>query len=257
MSKCEYDLIICVFGCDTIDKYKQQIIKINETWGALAKTYDTVKLLFFLGEEKTDLIGEEFIHLSGVNNDYLSASYKQSFGLKYINDNYNYKFVYVCGTDTYINIPKMLRFIQDYDHNNNLYIGGYGSYHINFIHRYFYYHDGGAGFIITKNTLNKLYPYLIDMNSEWEKMCKEYNYKHYIPACDVAISYYLQKKINTNVIKVGAHIFSGYNYNYDNFIKENNSYFIHYLKQAITIHPLSLDNFDKVTFILRENNYYL
>jgi hypothetical protein len=45
-----------------------------------------VKLLFFMGEEKTtdEFVGDEFVYLPGVSNDYLSASYKQYLGLKLI-----------------------------------------------------------------------------------------------------------------------------------------------------------------------------
>ncbi len=248
-----YDLIICVFGCVTIDKYKKQVEKINETWGYESLQYPgKVKLLYFLGEEKTNLRGENYIYLPDVKNDYFSASYKQSLGLKYIKEKYNCKFVYICGTDTYVNIPKMLMFIQDYDYNDNLYIGGHGSYHNNFIQNNFYFHDGGAGFIITKDCLNKLYPYLNDMNSIWEKMCIEKKRTDYVPACDVAISYYLQKIINSRLIKVSSYIFCG-----NNFFVENNQNLMKCLKENITMHPLSLSNFDELTSIFKKNTFYL
>ena len=44
-----YDIIFCIFGCDTIPKYKNEILKINETWGKIALQYN-IKLLYFLGE---------------------------------------------------------------------------------------------------------------------------------------------------------------------------------------------------------------
>ena len=46
-----HEIIIAVFGCDTKDKYKQQILKIEETWGDTAKK-NNILVLFFLGEEK-------------------------------------------------------------------------------------------------------------------------------------------------------------------------------------------------------------
>ena len=32
-----YDIIICVFACDTKEKYRNEILKINETWGSIIK----------------------------------------------------------------------------------------------------------------------------------------------------------------------------------------------------------------------------
>ena len=100
-----YDLIICVFGCHTIDKYKQQIKKINETWGKKCESYSNIKLLYYLGGERTDEFSDSrYIYLPNITNDYLSASYKQFLGLKQVYENFNTKFIICCGTDTYLNI---------------------------------------------------------------------------------------------------------------------------------------------------------
>ena len=95
------NIIFCIFGCDTIDGYKKEILKIKETWGKAtqlptdkppegATASDSNHLLFFLGEEGP-FTGDEYIHLENVENDYLSASYKQYGGLKYIYENYNFQ----------------------------------------------------------------------------------------------------------------------------------------------------------------------
>ena len=104
-----HKIIIAVFGCDTIDKYKQQILKIEETWGATAKK-NNILVLFFLGEEKI-LSGYQYIHLPGIKNDYLSASYKQNLGVKYIHDNFEYKYILFCGSDTFLCIHNLLNFL--------------------------------------------------------------------------------------------------------------------------------------------------
>ena len=110
------DLIILVFACYTIEHYRNQIEIINTTWGAKCETYKNIKILYFLGEEKvtgfndTDCI--KYINLDGVKNDYLSASYKQFLGMKYIYENYKTKFIISIGTDTYLNIPKLLLYIN-------------------------------------------------------------------------------------------------------------------------------------------------
>ena len=86
------DLVIVVFACDTVEKYKRQIETINSTWGKKCETYQNVKILFFLGEEKTqnftDTDNCKYINLEGVKNDYMSASYKQFLGMKHVYENY-------------------------------------------------------------------------------------------------------------------------------------------------------------------------
>ena len=53
-------LVICVFGCVTVPKYRHQVEKINATWGK--ECIGDVKLLFFLGEEVVpDFIGDSYI----------------------------------------------------------------------------------------------------------------------------------------------------------------------------------------------------
>ena len=90
------DLIVCVFACATIQKYKDEILKIEETWGKRAAEKG-VKVLYFLGEEPTDLIdNEKYIYLKNVENDVASAAHKQNLGLKYIYENYDAEFVFVC-----------------------------------------------------------------------------------------------------------------------------------------------------------------
>ena len=105
------DLIVLVYACYTVSKYKKQIEIMNSTWVKKCETYKNIKVLYFLGEEKihgfndTDCI--KYINLFGVKNDYLSASYKQFLGMKYIYENYKTKFIICLGTDTYLNIPKL------------------------------------------------------------------------------------------------------------------------------------------------------
>jgi hypothetical protein len=52
--KPKYKLVINIFACATVEKYKNEILKINETWGKVAEELG-IKVLFFLGEEQTDL----------------------------------------------------------------------------------------------------------------------------------------------------------------------------------------------------------
>ena len=110
-----YNIIFCIFGCDTIDKYRKEILKIKETWGKAPKAPCEKdlenKILFFLGE-KGPLHDDDCIHLENVENDYLSASYKQYGGLKYIYENYNFNYIFICGTDTFVLMDNLINYIN-------------------------------------------------------------------------------------------------------------------------------------------------
>ena len=247
------DLIIGVYACDTIQNYKEQILKVNETWGKVCSTHTNIKLIYFLGEEKTEYFsGENYVNLKGVKNDYLSASYKQFLGLKHIYENYRPKMVLFCGTDTYLNIEKLLLYIKKFNPVENLYIGGHGCNRtIN--NKNIYFHSGGPGFILTYTCLSKLYPLFESLMSEWTNLCQRNNLNHLIPACDVAIGYYIQlPSVNSTIIKTDDLSFLGCNYLghpcHLNMIE---------MKYIISCHYMSLNDFDTFTTILNENNYFL
>ena len=248
-------LIILVYACYTLDKYKNQIETINLTWGKKCETFSNIKILYFLGEEKindfndTDCI--KYINLHGIKDDYLSASYKQFLGMKYIYENYTPKFVFCVGTDTYLNIPKLISYTNNFDFTDCLYIGGHGCERQIGSNKY-YFHSGGPGFIITHNVLKKIYSLLPNLMEDWINLCIENNIKYLIPACDVAISYYLQQpNINVKIIK-------------------NDSSFFHCNYKGVPCHPLQVNmrniischlmsqiDFYNFTNILNQNKYFI
>lgn len=252
----EYDLIILIFACDTIEKYKKQIEIINLTWGKKCEEYDNILILYFLGEEKTNYFKDynniKYINLNGVTNDHLSASYKQFLGMKYIYENYKTKFIMCIGTDTYLNIPKLLSFINIYNHMDNLYIGGDGmSRQIG--HKEYYFHSGGSGFILSYNCLTKIYDSLYNLMENWINVCDQNNVSYLINACDIAISYYLQQpEINSKIIKINDLSFLACNYKgapcYRNLIIMDN---------IISCHFMDENDFYNFTEILNKNNYYI
>lgn len=247
------DLVICVFACDTIERYKQQIIKINDTWGKVANSHPNIELLFFLGEATTDITGLNYIHLQDVQNDNVSALYKQMFGLKYIYENYNSKFIFVCGTDTYPNIKRLLQFIGNYDHTENLYIGGHGDdIYIN--KKKIYFHSGGPGFIITSTCLAKLYPMLENSPIAWIQLCIDQNIvRDLAGASDVAIACLIQiPNVNSTIVKVDDMSFL--HCNYKGFPCHINHVDV---KNIISCHNMSLGDFDCFTKILEDNNYFV
>jgi hypothetical protein len=279
MDEKEYDLIICVYGCDTIPKYNEQIRVINDTWGKLCNISElNVKLLYFLGEKTNDdsFIGENYIHLPGVCDDYSSASYKQYQGLKYIHENFKYKFVFCCGTDTYVNIPKMLGLKHNLDYNVNFLIGGDIGWRIINSSRYLFFF-GGAGFLLTKKSLSLLYPLLPNIMDKWTEICihnkidfepndKYYNVEknlivtiEHIDSCDVSISYFLQQpEINTKLINLPKLFYfcnyRGFTYDPDKPIYEIKPV---YSDHIVTCHLMTTQDCYDFTKLLIEKSYYM
>jgi len=252
----EYDLIILVYACYTIDKYREQIKCINDTWGKKCEEYANIKLLYFLGERKMDGFNDteriQYINLEGVTDDSLSASYKQFLGMEYIYRHYKPKFVICLGTDAYLNIPKLLSYIDNFDYNECLYIGGHGS-KIQFGFKDYYYHSGGPGFIITYNCLEKIYNKLPDLMEDWINVCNE-RYKHYLTRePDVAISYYLQQPdINARIIKTNNLSFLHCNY----YGVPCHLYKVD-VSNIISCHSMNSRDFYDFTDILHNNNYFI
>lgn len=276
----EYDLIICVYGCDTIPKYNEQIRVINDTWGKLCNTSEyNVKLLYFLAEKTNDdsFFGDIYIHLPGVLDDYSSASHKQYQGLKYIHENFKYKYVFCCGTDTYVNVPKMLELKYFFDHNLNYLIGGDTGYRIINNCRYLFFF-GGAGFLLTKKSLSLLYPLIPNIMDKWTEICiqnkpktdivlddKSYNLikhlilsKEHIDSCDVSIAYFLQlPEINTKLI-ILPKLFYFCNYKgftYDELVPIYDIKPV-YTDHIITCHLMTTQDCYDFTKLLLENSYY-
>ena len=245
------ELAICIFACATLSKYKDQILKMNETWIKDAKNKN-VKIFYFLGEEQTDLQGPEYIYLPNILNDYESASHKQNLGLKYICDNYDADFIFCCGTDTFVNIPKMLKLINEYNPEEKLYIGGHGA-EVNFVK---YFHSGGAGFILSKGSLSCMYSHFENMMKTWKNICDNNNSSYLYPACDVCIGYYVEllelKTIINNDGFVSCNYRGFYDSNRQRCCGENIK-----IENIITCHFMSLQDFDYFYKILNQNNYFI
>jgi hypothetical protein len=248
-------LAICIFACATIPKYKDQILKMNETWIKDAKNKN-VRFFYFLGEEQTDLQGPEYIYLPNILNDYMSASYKQNLGLKYICDNYDADFVFCCGTDTFVNIEKMLTLIKEYNPTEKLYIGGHGA-EASFVK---YFHSGGSGFILSKSALSCMYLYFENMVETWKTICDNNNASHLYPCCDVCVGYYADLLKLKTITDDNGFVACNYRGQYQhephlavgiccgqNIVMEN----------IITCHFMSLQDFDDFYKILNKNNYFI
>jgi hypothetical protein len=228
------EIIICIFGCISVEKYATQIVKIIETWGEDAVRYN-IKYFIFLGEADKDSLSslnfkeithkDKFVFLKGVGNDYASAGYKQNLGLKYIYEHHpTLDYVFVCGTDTFVNISKLHWFLSNlhdaiytpateiYQHlqrkprydkfandegrgicfeylkrTDALYIGGHSCDRV-INGENISFHLGGAGFILNRVSLKKIYPYLGTMVEEWKKL--NGGVAEYDDACDLCIGFF-------------------------------------------------------------------
>lgn len=190
-----YDLIICIFGCYSIPKYRAQIEKIQETW---CRNDTHVKTLFFVSKQYCPDDNESFIGLD-VNDSYSSASLKQYYGLKYIHEHFKYKYVHVCGTDTYIVIDRLLLFLKKLDSSEKLYIGGHGCHRI-MGELNLYFHSGGPGFILSKPSMDSIHHIITTAHIQWSEFCFKTNRTDLIDACDVSIAYILNSYSDIKIV---------------------------------------------------------
>ena len=241
MSKPFYNIIFCIFGCDTIDRYRKEIFKVKETWGSTDKAF----ILFFLGEEGP-LIGKNFIRLENVENDYMSASYKQYGGLKYIYENYNFNYVFICGTDTYVLIDNLIAYINEdpqISPDKPLVIGGHGD-NRQIFNTSVHFFSGGGGIILTKATMDIIYPEIGTMQEEWTWLCFENKYDTYTAACDLSLCFFL-KRHGIIFVNVCNRFF---NCNYLGYYQDNSECCAKMvdIRTMISCHNMSLNDFDKL-----------
>jgi Fringe-like len=280
-------IAICVFGCVTIPKYCLQVLKIQETWGRRCEEKYNIPVFYFVGEER--VVGLDFpgtfrfpdriIYLPNVKNDYLSASYKQNLGIKYILDNHpDVDFVYVCGTDTYLNIDGLANLLAFVDPNEKICIGGHSNGFPNHEFRFdqylkskwvdhpiksidndtidFFY--GGAGFVLTKAMLNAIYPFLATMTDDWVENCTQKNKTDSNGTCDVCIAHYVYC-LGGKYVK---YFYRFYECNYRGIIDISKRYgYPRYCvccqkhiqpHNIISCHNMSLEDFDNFTKLLND-----
>tara|TARA_Y100000591_G_scaffold104164_1_gene88547 strand:+ start:686 stop:1444 length:759 start_codon:yes stop_codon:yes gene_type:complete len=246
----------CVFASHTKEKYKKQIEKINETW--YKDLNDKCKLFYFLNKTPHTFENKKnvtYINLNIEEDDYFSVQQKQQLGLKYIYENYNPNWVFICGTDTYPNIKNILLLLKKYNSNDNLYIGGHGSVR-KVLGKNLYYHSGGPGIILSNNCLMKLQPFLNTMTEKWLTIWEK-SKKYFKPqcginkaACDITLSYFIKTHIKSKVIK-NKHFFHC-NYLGEPCVKHH----LHKkpdLQSIISCHQMSLQDFDNYNKIINSH----
>jgi hypothetical protein len=101
------------------------------------------------------------------------------------------KNIFTCGTDTYINIDKLLIFLDNFNSDDNLYIGGHGNIK-QLGNNYIKFLFGGAGIILTKSIIKKLYKNLDKFFNDWKFLCIKYNIIDLICSCDLLLAFYIK-----------------------------------------------------------------
>jgi hypothetical protein len=184
----------------------------------------------------------------------MSASYKQYGGLEYIYKNYDFNYIFICGTDTYVVIERLIKYIDtnpQISPNKPLVFGGHGDVrNIGGTPTYFF--SGGAGIVLTKRTMEIIYPRLKTMHEEWLWICGENGYITYAPACDLALCYFLHN-CQIDFINVENRFF---NCNYLGCYNNRGTYITccnHIInpKTLISCHNMTLAEFDAFTAILQ------
>jgi len=242
------DLIILIFGCLSKSKYFEELKVIEETWSKETHTFN-IKFKVFVGNEpynnNFNFSNLEIIPLN-TKDDYYSATIKQYQGLRHLLK-LDFKYVFVMGSDTFVNIPKLLRLLESLNYQDKIYLGGHGdNRQIN--QENIYFHSGGAGFILSKNLVIDLFKNFPDIEKQWKIFLNNNNY--FIHACDVSIAYFISK---LKEIKI---------------IKNNNFYHCNYLgrpccrskinkKEIITCHLMKSNDIKTYYQELKDNNFYL
>lgn len=181
-------LAIGVFCTVMHEKYEAEVEACMDTWVKTANQYN-IPVYFFAGYYKSDKF-PEIISLESTAEDYQSASTKQFRGLKWLVQNCQAQSYMIFGSDTYPNIPNLLNMLAKHDLSKSLYIGGDGG-HRQVGNRIVYFHSGGSGFILTRPAAEKYVPLTEYILDNWPRICSEGGVEYLLPACDVALAYFV------------------------------------------------------------------
>jgi hypothetical protein len=248
LSKPKYKMVFCVYACATLDRYKKQILMIQDTWGKRAEELGA-KVLYFLGEQETELQDESrYIYLKGVKNDFESMSHKQIKGLKYIYDNYDTDYVFISGADLFVNVDILFSELSLYNSANPLYMGGgYDTaLYRTFGQTHYQFHNGGTGIVVSNKLLTILQPYLEDMYAMWKLTNKKY--KHSLHnARDIMLGYFISKYI-PNASYITNSLFTQREYSVANASIPD---------RLISYYPTVISDFITYSNHVKTNNYFI
>jgi hypothetical protein len=183
-------------GVMTSVKIIQRFTACKETW---LKDFN-YKYLFGGYLKHPDLIslGD---HVGEDNN---SAFLKQYLGLKYMYEQTQnidqVQWYFFVGCDTFIYKERLEEIATRFDPTKEWYITGITN--TGMLARYYKNPTnyrvafGGAGFLLSKPVLKKLYPHIDSFISKWPELFKKDFQEMGIECCDVSLAYQLQHELN-------------------------------------------------------------
>ena len=186
-------VVFLVMACSGIPKYDQLSEAIHRTWGRACGDGSRAAYRFFCGDAKgakADGGDGRRVFLEGVGEDYESASEKQWRGLEHIYRNSDPDFVWVVGLDTFVCVANALEFLEGFQPDAPLYIGGHGDVRT-VAGEQVYFHSGGPGFILSREALRRIATdddnNLAGFHAKWKGVVKDAWLEC---ACDVAMGWY-------------------------------------------------------------------
>lgn len=189
-------LSIGLLGTTVAKVYRDQINACLHTWIPDTEKLG-VRVKIFCGDVISDL---PIINLLDTGEDVLSATNKQTLGLRYLYENVTADFYFFGGIDNYVITNRILSFLQLCDPTELLYIGGSGEFR-ELDNEKFYYHSGGAGFILSHALLKVLYEselLSLEANKRWDKICLKNEMKMH-DAPDTMLGYFLFKYVPNTI----------------------------------------------------------
>jgi hypothetical protein len=188
-------LAIAVFGCTSVPRYYKEAEASLNTWANIAKKHN-VPVLFYVGSASKPVtqFQDNFVVMSNTADDYHSATPKAWFSMVDIYQKHSPEFIFSCGSDTYVEVDKLLKLLEQYNADEPLYIGGHGDVRQVLNHNV-YFHSGGSGFLLSRAIMPQIVQHYEKWQQLWGAICATpgagIEYLH--PACDVAVAYFVQK----------------------------------------------------------------
>jgi len=243
-------LSVLVYGCATKPRYLEELQSIDETYKKHCDA-NGVPLYVFL-EEQAGVEKPHYIRLPGVPDTYESNVPKTFLGLKWMMEHVtDLQSVLVIGTDSYPNIPKLLRYLKTLDTTQPLYIGGHGGT-VPVYGEETYFHSGGGGFVLTRPLLDQLYPLLAFIPRNWSNLCMNTTFYKLMGAGDVAAAYYIYRTCKYEIVYTPGVSFSGCDHRgYPCHIGVQEP------KTILCCHLMTRDKMLEFTSLLEQNNFFL
>lgn len=172
-----YEYIYCVFACDTNEKDAEGVDR-KDAEGVDRKDAEGVDNFIIIFGKSGPLVG-------------VSAPDKKYLGMKYVYENYDFNFLYLCSSLVPIDDLKKCVLEKNICKNDFLILGKCGGSRM-FREVNVHYLSKDTGILLTKPAVKCLYPQLHTLQEEWRDVCSACNSSAYISAFNFSISYFLK-----------------------------------------------------------------